>query len=57
MTAWTDQQVVAIARRVLADETASDERKEWARAALLTAWRAVIEDVLRARAFSSEAEA
>jgi hypothetical protein len=34
MNEWTEKQVVYIAKRVLADETASDTRKEWARAVL-----------------------
>ncbi len=34
MNAWTQNQVLVIARRVLADPCASDDRKAWARAAL-----------------------
>jgi len=34
MNPWTEDQVLVIARRVLADPSASDERKAWARDAL-----------------------
>ena len=37
MTTWTDQQILAIARRVLVDETSSDERKAWAAEVLKSA--------------------